>query len=236
MKSTFVTLILVLFFNIANAQNWGGGVDYDRLNFGFTFQYLVEEYKILKNENWTEIDPIILNSGGLNSISSPIAVGVGVGFVVNTNLTKNLDIRLTPNLVFNDRKILYGYTSIKPIEKKLQVSLVEFPLGLKLKSDRLKNFRAYTIAGLKYSVDIASKKKNEIIITSELSKNLKNQRNYLSYEAGLGMDLYFEWFKMSPELKVSYSFKDVLKHEGNVFDTPIDKAKLRRFTFSLFFE
>lgn len=63
---------------------------------------------------------------------------------------------------------------------------------------------------------------------------LKNIGKYSSYEAAIGFDLYFEYFKMSPEIKVSHSFKDVIKREGHPYDTPIDRAILRNFTFSLF--
>lgn len=222
------------------AQNWGGGIDDERLNFGFTFQYIASEYKILKKANWrtpiSNPDAGLPSSSNLKSISSPPSPGFGIGFVVNNNLTENLDLRFTPTLVFNDRKMLYSYEIEEPISKTVKATMVDLPLGLKLKSDRLMNFRAYMLGGLKYSIDMASKNKSNDVEASVLEKNLKNQRNFLSYEAGIGFDLYFEWFKMSPEFKMSYSFKDIVKHEGNAFDTPIDKAKLRHFTFSLFFE
>lgn len=240
-KSLFFVGLLSICFSSIKAQNWGGGIDDERLNFGFTFQYIASEYKILKKASWRTPFPDPDRSGqpatsNLKSISSPVSPGFGIGFVVNNSLTKNIDLRLTPTLVFNDRKMLYSYEVEEPISKTVKATMVDLPLGLKLKSDRLMNFRAYMLGGLKYSIDMASKNKTNDIEASVLEKNLKNQRNFLSYEAGIGFDLYFEWFKMSPEFKMSYSFKDIVKHEGNAFDTPIDKAKLRHFTFSLFFE
>jgi len=241
-KLLFCLGLLTICFNTSKAQNWGGGIDDERLNFGFTFQYIASEYKILKVANWRkpiddpDMPPHTPASSPLKSVSSPSSPGFGIGFVVNNNLTNNVDLRFTPTLVFNDRKMNYTYEIDEPISKKVKATMVDFPLSLKLKSDRLMNFRAYMLGGLKYSVDMASKKKTNDIEASALEKNLKNQRSFLSYEAGLGFDLYFEWFKMSPEFKVSYSFKDIVKHEGNAFDNPIDKAKLRHFTFSLFFE
>ena len=114
--------------------------------------------------------------------------------------------------------------------------MVDFPVGLKLKSDRLMNFRAYMLGGLKYSIDLASSKKTNDVEAAPIDKLIKNKKSFLSYEAGLGFDIYFEYFKMSPEVKVSYSFNDILKHEDQPYANPIDKAKLRHFTFSLFFE
>lgn len=242
MKKKLTLFICIVVFAIqgSKAQNWGGGIDDEKFNFGFTFQYISAEYKIIKAPNWrtpfTDPDTGTEATSKLTSISSPTSPGFGIGFVVNKRLTKNVDFRLTPTLVFNDRKVIYTYESNEPIAKKIQATMVEFPAGIKLKSERLTNFRAYMLGGLKYSRDMASKKKTNDITASVLNKNLKNSRGFLAYEAGIGFDLYFEWFKMSPEFKLSYSFKDLVKHEGNAFDTPIDRAKLRHFTFSLFFE
>jgi hypothetical protein len=66
---------------------------------------------------------------------------------------------------------------------------------------------------------------------------LTNKSGFGSYEVGLGLDIYFEYFKMSPEIKWSQSFGNVLdKRELNKFNTPIDKLLLRSIQFSLIFE
>jgi hypothetical protein len=245
-----ITLFLVFFLfatNFIKAQNWGGGIDDEKFNWGFSFQYISSELKITKNKDWRkpyfdkELGAYVTDT--LTAISSPPSVGFGIGFVVNTNLNKNVDIRFTPSLVFNDRLINYDYVNpgtFNPgnpqIQKKVQATMVDFPVGLKLKSDRLMNLRAYMIGGLKYSIDLASDKKTNDAEAAPIDKLIKNKKNFLSYEAGLGLDIYFEYFKMSPEVKVSYSFNDILKHENQPYANPIDKAKLRHFTFSLFFE
>lgn len=240
-KSGLLFLCLLVGLS-ARAQNWGGGVDDSNLHFGFTFQYLSSEYKILKKPHWNkpnnwplEEDP---NPPTLTGISSESSPGFGIGFVVNKRLLENADLRLTPVLVFNDRVLTFHHNETKDnIEKKISSTLVEFPLGLKIKSDRRNNFRAYVLGGAKYSMDISSKKKtNNSNITDAAEKMVNNKRNFLSYEAGLGFDLYFEYFKMSPEIKLSYSFNSVLKPELNRYSYPIDKLMLRHVTFSLFFE
>lgn len=242
----FLTLVLFA-VNLAKAQNWGGGIDEERFNWGFSFQYISSEYKIWKNKNWRDpyYDPTLPGyaTDQLASISSPTSVGFGIGFVVNAQLTSNVDARFTPTLVFNDRLIQYNYvqpavynTTTSMIEKKVQATVIDLPIGLKLKSDRLKNFRGYMLGGIKYSMDLASGKKTNDEAAAPIDKLIKNKKSFLSYEAGIGFDIYFEYFKMSPEFKLSYSFKDIMKHESNPFMDPIQKAKLRHFTFSLFFE
>lgn len=261
-----LSLILLFFIISATsfAQNWGGGIDDEDWSFGFNFQYISAEYKILKKPNWRSpfyevpnaLDPSYdPNSGipitsNLNAISSQPSQGFGLGFVMNRMISDNFDIRATPSLIFSDRVVTYEYEPMEPIDvgngqtknfqtvvdRKVQATMFEFPLGIKVKSNRLNNFRVYWLGGAKYSIDIASKKKTFDEGETAVNKFLKNKRNYLSYETGIGFDIYFEYFKMSPEIKLSYSANDLLQHDNTIYANPIDKLKLRQLTFSLIFQ
>ena len=241
-KTKLYLLVVVCLMTIqtATAQNWGGGVDDDNLHFGFTFQYISSEFKFLKKSNWQ--DPFLDEngrpvSGKLKSLSAQSSPGFGIGFIVNQRLGEHADLRFTPTLVFNDRLAYYEFEGLEaPIEKKVQSTMIDLPLGIKLKSDRRNNFRAYIIGGAKYSMDIASKKRSNDESFAPMEKFLKNKKNFLSYEAGFGLDLYFEYFKMSPEIKLSYALNSILKDDPSPYSTPIDKLMLRHVTFSLFFE
>lgn len=239
--------VFLLSIGFVKAQNWGGGIDDERFNWGFGFQYIISEYKITKTKDWRapfyDAEQGLYVTDSLKSLSSPTSVGFGIGFVVNSKLTPNIDARFTPTLIFNDRLLNYNYVDnqlnnpgVPLTQRKVQATMIDFPVGLKVKSDRLMNFRAYMIGSLKYSMDLASGKKTNDAAAAPIDKLVKNKNNFLSYEAGIGFDIYFEYFKMSPEVKVSYSFKDVMRHEFNPYSNPIEQAKLRHFTFSLFFE
>lgn len=241
-----LTLLIISFFigiSFVKAQNWAGGIDEERFNWGYSFQYVSSEYKIWKKPFWKypQLDENFVNiTDTLSSISSKPTSGFAIGFVANRKITNNLDLRSTPSLVFSERRINYTYYPIQASTttiKKVQATMIELPLSLKLKSDRIMNFRAYMLGGLKYSIDMASgKKNNNDDVLDERSKYINNKKSFLSYEAGAGVDFYFGFFKMSTELKVSHSFKDILMHENTIYANPIEKAKLRHFTFSLFFE
>jgi len=69
-----------------------------------------------------------------------------------------------------------------------------------------------------------------------INKFLKNKKSFLSYEVGIGFDLYFEYFKLSPEFKLSNSVNSILKEEEHPYASPIEKLFLRNFVFSLYFE
>lgn len=239
---SFFLLFSGLFFTAsAQQQRWGGGVDDEVIHFGFTFQYVSSEYKIFKKPEWRnpfyddETSSFVTDS--LYSISSPVSPGFGLGFVTNLRIGDHADLRFTPGLVFSDRLLDYQYKDPASFrQQRVQATLVDLPLGFKLKSDRRRNFRAYILAGAKYSLDIVSKKKTNDAGFAPEEKLVKNTRGIVWYEAAIGFDLYFDYFKLSPELKLSNSVRSVLSPENHPYSTPIDKLLLRNLQFSLYFE
>ena len=167
MKHRYLTVIVLLFLckNVfaqgGVVHAWASGADQRDLSFGFTFQYVSTDYKIEKKPDWRSpfYDPStgIKLTDSLSSISTKASQGFGIGFITRYRLTEHLEIRTTPMLVFADRYLEYGYAvpqstsagSSKLIEKTVQTTMVEFPLSMKLKSDRLGNFRAYMLGGVK---------------------------------------------------------------------------------------
>ena len=225
-------------------ENWGGGVDNENVHFGFGFQFSNTEYKLFKKPNWQIPFPDPDNGGApltspLLSISSPISSGFGLGFITDVRLGNHLNFRTTPALVFADRFIDYTYqNSADNTRKIVQTATLDLPLGFKLKSDRRRNFRAYVLGGVKYSIDIISKKKLNDDDLGQLDKLVKTNLNILWYEAGIGFDFYFEFFKLSPEIKWSQSVNNVLTPAAtpNAYTTPLEKLFVRNFQFSLYFE
>ncbi|WP_069657868.1 type IX secretion/gliding motility protein PorT/SprT [Arcticibacter eurypsychrophilus] len=242
MKKSLLAIVIGLIISIkALAQdNWGGGVDDEVLHFGFAFQYVTTEFKVLKSDEWQYAEdpgtgPGNPSGGSLTSISSPAKTGFGLGLVTDLRLTDFSNLRFTPALVFADKELQYGYHSVVLV-KKVQSTTVELPLGIKVKSERRKNFRAYMIAGGKYSRNIVSKKKLDDTDMIDQEKLVWMRSGYFSYEAGLGLDFYFEYFKMSPEIKFTQSFTSVLERRGNDFDRPVDRLYHKGIQISLFFE
>lgn len=224
-------------------QAWAGGADQNTFSFGYTFQYISSSYKILKKPDWRTP---FYDSGtnrnvtdSLNSISSPATTGFGLGFLARYSITDNLEVRATPSLVFADRAINYQYRTQDLAPDKQQVvstTQAEFPLELKLKSNRIGNFRAYVLGGAKYAFGIGSQSKQNEADLAPLERKLKNVRNFSSYVAGFGCDIYLEYFKLSPEIKLTNSFGNILYPENHPYASPLDKLYLHTIMFSLFFE
>ena len=241
-KTWYLVILLLFCSNILLAQvpAWGGGADQTDLSFGFSFSYVNSNYKIIKKPNWrdpffdTGTNRYITDS--LNSIGSRALPGFAIGFISRYTFSDHFEVRITPSLVFADRSLDYTYaTPSQNVTKLVTTTTIDFPLSFKLKSDRLGNFRAYILGGVKYSLAVGSKGASEADL-DPLDKLVKNNSGFASYEAGLGCDIYFEFFKLSPEIKLSNSFGNVLVPENHPFSSPINKLLLHSIVFSLYFE
>lgn len=217
-------IILIVFFSFPSIaqQRWGGGVDYEMIHFGFSFHSVASSFKVFSNDD---------------RIQSPVRQGVGLGLLSDLRLGENADLRLSPTILFAKKKVDFNYDPADPISKIVKASLLELPLTFKFKSDRRENYRIYLLGGGKYSRNIIPKNKLDDSDLTADDKYIKLKPDFFSYEFGLGVDIYFEYFKMSPEIKWSQSFGNVLdKRDLNKFNTPIDKLLLRSIQFSLIFE
>src|SRR5947209_6044289 len=162
MNKTRYLIFLLLFCSnsLLRAQDavpaWGGGADQQDLSFGFTFSYVTSNYKIIKQPNWRAPFFDKLNNryvtDSLNSIGSNSLPGFAIGFLTRYSFSDHLEVRVTPSLIFADRGISYAYaTPSQDVTKQVQTTTIDFPISFKLMSDRIQNFRAYIMGGVKYS-------------------------------------------------------------------------------------
>jgi hypothetical protein len=241
-KIRYLIIVIFLFCStalFAQAPAWGGGADQQDFSFGFTFQYVNSYFKIDKRPDWRTpyFDPGVnhIITDSLKGIGSKGSPGFAVSFLFRYRISEHLEARTTPGLVFADRTVNYTYPdAANNVDKPVQATMIEFPISLKLKSDRIQDFRAYVLAGVKYSGAIGAKKNKPE--TDPLDAIITNKSGFGSYELGLGCDIYFEFFKLSPEIKLSNSFGNILNHENNPYANPINKLSLHTVTFSLIFE
>lgn len=232
-------------------QRWGGGVDDETLHFGFSFHYISADYKITLKPDWQvpfESPDGSWTADSLYQVYSPFYNGVGLGLLADLKITENANIRFTPSLVFSNKTVNYGYMPYtdnsnntsshdRQLTALVRASYIDLPLLLKFKSDRKGNYRGYLISGGKYSINVVSSKRYDDANFVPVEKLLKTKPGYFSYEAGIGFDLYFDFFKMSPEIKWVQSIGNLLDpREPNMYNHPIDRLTLRNLQISLFFE
>jgi hypothetical protein len=92
---------------------------------------------------------------------------------------------------------------------EIESNFLDFPLVVKYKSKRVNNYAPYMIAGANIRYDLAARKDYEE--DSNIYVRLKPFDVY--FEIGFGVDMYLQYFKFSPELKLSTGLRNVLVSE-----------------------
>jgi hypothetical protein len=170
--------------------------------------------------------------------------GLTIGAVVNlhigstrSRLREHFDVRFIPSLVLSERHVVYTLNNNTDVEKKVESALVEFPFLMKFKSDRFGNLRFYAIGGFKYGLDLSSEAK---ATPNPANPRVAIKPHNFSYEFGTGLDLYFPFFKFSPEIKVSRGLNNVLVPSdppgSNVYIDIFSRFRSNFLFFSLYFE
>jgi hypothetical protein len=203
---------------------------HERLHFGFTLGVNRTNFMITPVSHFERFDT-------LKTVVSSPKFGFNLGIVSELTLHKYVTLRFVPNLSFAERNLEYyfeGYDTIVR-KKSIESTFINFPLDLKLRSKRVKNFGAYILAGGGYSLDLASKSKvqNATNINEQI---VKLKRDDFSYEVGAGAEFYLQYFKFAIEGKLSIGTKNLLIKDNTIFSNSIDKLNSKIFLISLTFE
>jgi len=205
--------------------------DHERLHFGFSLGFNRADFIVYPSEEGIKPDSV------LTTEALP-ELGFNLGIISDLRLHDYVTLRFLPSLTFQDRVLEYkihptntpNADSFYVAKKRIESTLLDFPLNLKLRSERLNNLSAYLLAGGKFSIDLASqeKTKNPDIV--------KLNGKEWSYDVGFGIDFYLEYFKLSTEMKFSLGRNNRLVKESTAWSSPIDKLFTKTWLFSLNFE
>ena len=209
------------------------GYDHEKLHFGFSLG-INKAYFVLSSSFAPQKPDSII------SVQAIPDMGFNLGIISDLRLHEYATLRFLPALTFQDRTIEYQIlpatstaTNDFYIEKKkVESTLLDFPLNLKIRSERLNNVSAYLLVGGKWSIDLASQAKT---VNPDLVKLTGKD---WGIEAGFGLDFYLEYFKLSTEIKFSQGLPNRLFHEPapTTWSAPIKDLKTKTFLFSLNFE
>lgn len=227
-KVILVLLTLVLKMNDAALFAQANQEQYDNktLHFGFTLSTNIPSMRVDTRLAEMRKDSIQL-------VSTSGFVGIGLGGITNLRLSEHWDLRLLfPVISFVQRNIAYTmHNEYKDI--KVESAYADASLLIKFKSERRKNVRAYLIGGLRMSYDLSS----------SVTKNRSDESPVVSlvpytagYEFGMGLDIYFPYFKFSPEIKVMNTFGNAVYYDGFIYTDVIEKISPKMVVISLHFE
>ena len=196
--------------------------------FGITLGFNQAYLKLTHTPYFLQQDTILVASPSKSD-------GFNLGLLANLRLNKRFDLRFNPELIFAENNLNFvvsqnGNTST--VTKNIESVLASLPLQIKFKSDRINNFRVYTIAGLKIDDDLAS---NANLRKAEDMIQLKPID--VGYEVGFGFEFFLPSFIFSPELKISNGFGNI--HQPNPqlnYSNVIDQLNSRMIIFSIHIE
>ena len=236
LKSIKYLIILLLFLGISNSYGQRRKkpqnlirYDFKKLHFGFTLGLNDLNFNINKNSSTLTNDTLL-------TLLSNSQKGFNLGIVSNLRLGRYTDLRFIPTLVFGERHLNYGFIDSNGVSdekvKNIESTLIDFPVYIKYKSARYNNFRTYVIGGLKYSMDIASQDN----IEDEGEEIVKLKKHDLMGEIGFGIDFYLEYFKFSPQIKLSYGILNLLSKDETVYTKSINHLSTNGWIISFTFE
>ena len=186
----------------------------------------------------TELHPRFLQYDSV-LVAEPVnSGGLALGLSATARLSNRFQLRFNPQLMFIERGIFYKLKYPDPIEgstditKKIVSVIMSFPLQLKFQSDRIGNFRVYTLAGFKADIDMASNarlKRGEDLV--------KIEKYDFGPEFGIGFNFYFPSFIFSPEIKISNGIRNIHGRDENLkFSNVFDKIQSRMIVFTVHLE
>lgn len=210
--------------------------DRQRMHFGFTLGMNNTNFRVRNVDNIQQYDSVFV-------IDPKGQMGFNLGIITDMRIGQHFNLRFIPDLSFVDRKLQYTLSTIdtaniqvvRTEEQKIESVFLEFPLSLKFKSVRINdgNWRVYVLGGGKFMMDLASQSK---IRTGDNEVVVKLDRIDYAWEVGVGFDIYMQYFKFSPELKVSFGLNNLLVKDETVYTRTINKLNSTAFLLSFHFE
>lgn len=223
-----ISLLLLCTAWVANAQENLPLYDFKKLHFGFTIGGSQSSFRLRTSESFLQ------SADTLKGLEVKPFIGLHLSGIADYKIGEHFNLRILPGISFAERNIQYTFILEKQNRNvKIESTYFQLPLLLKYKSKRYRNVRFYTIAGASFYYDLSSKKDAPRSLGDPV---VALQPETFNYEIGLGLDLYWHFFKFSPEIKVVNSMGSVLVRDGYVFTESIGELISRVIYISFHFE
>jgi len=153
-----------------------------------------------------------------------------LGFVLSRRLGDYFNVRFLPGVGFYNRVIDFQ-TGDEHEEREIASTTVQLPFMLKYAAKRRKNSRMYFIAGVAPTIDVGGSKREE-----RVENRIRIVKNNFQVEYGVGLDLFYPFFKFAPELRVAHGVPNILIEDDNLYSRSFQKVYTTNVTLYLNFE
>ena len=185
----------------------------------------------------TDLHPRFLEHDSVYVAEPANSGGLALGFQATARLSNRFQLRFNPQLMFIERNIHYklkfpdldGQTDVT---KSVESIIMTFPIHVKFQSDRIGNFRVYTLGGIKADIDMASNARK-----TRAEDLVKIDKYDWGPEFGIGFNFYFPSFIFSPEIKISNGMRNLHDRDEHLkYSNVFDKIQSRMIIFTIHLE
>lgn len=217
--------------------------DLRKIHYGFYLALNHSSFRISQSQSMVDAVNYRQAHPDTSRYAKPVIYGINplgfpsftTGFIFNYRLNEYLDFRFSPGVSFYQRQVQFRYArpqgdSLVTQLNQSTFSYLEFPLLLKYKSKRRHNTRMYMLGGIRPGIEVGAKK-NEVD-----QRALRARTIDCTLEYGFGLDLYYPFFKFSPEIRFSTGFMNMVNPDNNEFSNSIKRMTTQTITLYLNFE
>lgn len=223
-----------LFFNTSFAQIIKGKkmythhFDLRNFNMGFQMGYNHCSYKV------KELGSVVDDGIILDHIEPHDQPGINLGMIVNLNLLNNLNIRMIPAVSLEARTFTFYYQNHPKFQsevKQIEAACFDFPLLFQFRSNYYKRTRLYVETGPMYSLNVQNNKK-----LADDNTKLKVKGSTFNWVVGVGLNLYGERIKLTPELRYSIALNDEYSPRNTLHANAIQSLFRQVIALNILFE
>lgn len=230
-KRQFIICVIIFASSLmARAQGNLPYFDDKFIHFGFSLGFNTLDFGIESSQK-------VIKDSVYNANVSSLQPGFSVGIISDMRLARYLNLRFTPTLHFGSRMLSYTVNGKYKQSTEVSSIPINLPLYLKYSAERKDNYRPYLIFGGGIGYDLSTDQTRPVL--------LRPVNTFVEF--GAGCDIYFSFFKLSPELKFALGFNNLLtplaerkagelSEKDQLFTEALSKLTSRMITLTFNFE
>lgn len=226
-------ICLVAGFSQGQAQRYGKHPkDFKPFNFGFQVGMHYASYNFTQSRGINDVIGRGFETKVLDNIELKNGPGIVIGMILNYNLSDKFSLRLYPGVSLEQRDFDYFFAGDPaPTRRRVTTAYGQIPLLIQYKTPYYKQYRLYLLAGPQFNIQPSNSKR----VQDNLDL-LKTESTDFGITLGIGLMLYGERVKLSPELKVFIGLRDVFIRENTSHASAIKNMASQLVTLSFNFE
>lgn len=214
-KNVLTCLIPVLIAASAEAQvksKYQANYDAKPLRFGYYIGFATTHLNVRHAPSFFTDANKEAPNGQIYAVTSPNSTAIRAGAMINYYINDYFDIRFSPlNISVQEKKLVYVNENQEVKQDNLNSKAwMEFPLHIKYKSERRHNSRMFVFAGTRWGFETNS-------LNQKQRQNISLRTSDLQIEYGVGLEIFREYFKVTPELHFSHGIFNMKRKDNDKY-------------------